>query len=261
MQPIEREQEIIRVLGQRSGFLPFEEIERLVQASSATLRRDLQRMAREGRIKRIRGGAKLVVQNRVANAIPNKLVGVPFRDNISRRRKQKEAIGRTAASLCKMDSAIIIGAGTTTLQMCRHLQGLNLRVLTNSLHVVTALSFQTGTRVTIPGGTLFPEQNVILDRDSFIEDTRATFSQIFIGAAALSPQGVMQADSLVASVDRRLIKQAEQLILLADSSKFTGAGHIVCDFSDVDIVITDPDITLRDRAMLRDIGAHLIIAS
>ena len=44
----------------------------------------------------------------------------------------------------------MIDGGSTTLQMCPHLAGLNLQVLTNSLHIVNALLPQSGTRLLLP---------------------------------------------------------------------------------------------------------------
>jgi DeoR family transcriptional regulator, ulaG and ulaABCDEF operon transcriptional repressor len=56
----------------------------------------------------------------------------------------------------------MIDGGSTTLQICPHLGGLNLSVPTNSLHIVSALTNQAGTRVLVPSGAVFPEQSIIL---------------------------------------------------------------------------------------------------
>src|SRR5688500_9738867 len=134
MHATERERAIMNLLEQR-GFIAFRELEKQLDASPATLRRDLERMASDGLIDRVRGGVKLVSERPDPNAVPASLAGVPFHENIARHRKQKEAIGRAAAVLCSQRSAIMIDGGSTTLQMCRHLEGKQLQVLTNSLHI------------------------------------------------------------------------------------------------------------------------------
>lgn len=59
----------------------------------------------------------------------------------------------------------MIDGGSTPLQTCRHLNGLELQVLTNSLHIVSALLGQAGTHVLVSGGPVFQEQNIIFGAD------------------------------------------------------------------------------------------------
>lgn len=257
MHATEREQAILDLLEQR-GFIAFRELEKRVDASPATLRRDLERMAHEGRISRVRGGVKVAVERQ--NSAPARLAGVPFHENISRHRKQKEAIGRAAAALCTAGSALMIDGGSTTLQMCRHLEGKQLQVLTNSLHIVSALLPQQGTRVLVPGGSVFREQNIILTAAGDDAMPRFHAPKLFMGAAAVGAQGVMQADVVLVAAERRLIERAEELILLVDSSKFQGSGNVVCDLKEVDTVVTDNGIAKRDAAMLHAAGIKVVVA-
>jgi DeoR family transcriptional regulator, ulaG and ulaABCDEF operon transcriptional repressor len=259
MHAAEREQAILNLLTER-GFIAFRDLEKRLDASPATLRRDLERMAQQGRINRIRGGIKMTTESASADATPTRLAGVPFHENIARHRKQKEAIGRAAAALCMPGSALMIDGGSTTLQMCRHLNGMNLQVLTNSLHIVSALLPQSGTRVLVPGGSVFREQNIILTAAG--DDTMPRFHapKLFMGAAAVGVQGVMQADVVLVAAERRLIERAEELVLLVDSSKFQGSGNVVCDLKEIDVVVTDRGITKRDKAMLKDADIKVIVA-
>jgi DeoR family ulaG and ulaABCDEF operon transcriptional repressor len=258
MHAAEREQAILDLLEQR-GFIAFRELEKRVDASPATLRRDLERMAGEGRISRVRGGVKAAT-DRSSSAIPTHLAGVPFHQNVARHRKEKEVIGRAAASLCVPGSAVMIDGGSTTLQMCRHLEKLNLQVLTNSLHIVSALLAQPGTRVLVPGGSVFREQNIILTAAG--DDTMPRFHapKLFMGAAAVGLQGVMQADVVLVAAERRLIERAEELILLVDSSKFQGSGNVVCNLDEIDVLVTDKGISKRDLAMLHAASIKVIVA-
>lgn len=258
----EREQAILDLLGQR-GFIAFRELEKYVDASPATLRRDLQRLASEGQIERVRGGASLPVSDDIAAGnSPERLSGVPFHENISRQRRQKEAIGKAAATLCEAGSAVMIDGGSTTLQMCPYLQGLNLQVLTNSLHIVSALLPQAGTRIQVPGGAVFREQNIILSAAGDDLMPRFHAPRLFMGAAAVGSRGIMQADVVLVAAERRLIERAEELILLVDSSKFqNSSGNVVCDLEDIDVVVTDKGIESRHVEMLETAGVKIIIAA
>jgi DeoR family transcriptional regulator, ulaG and ulaABCDEF operon transcriptional repressor len=259
MHAAEREKIILELLQQRN-FIAFRDLEKRVDASPATLRRDLERMHGEGLIQRVRGGAKLA-DGSEANGFPAQLSGVPFHENIHKSRRQKEAIGRAAAALCDAGTAIMIDGGSTTLQICPHIKGLDLQVLTNSLHIVSALLTQTGTRVLVPGGSVFREQNIILSAAGDDLMPRFHAPKLFMGAAAVGIKGVMQADVVLVAAERRLIERAEEVILVVDSSKFHGSsGNVVCELREVDVVVTDSGISQASVSMLEAAGIKVMVA-
>lgn len=262
MHATERERHIMGLLGER-GFISFRELEGAIDASPATLRRDLERLASEGRLARVRGGAQITKTTLPppAPSSTSDLLGVPFHENVARHPAQKAAIGREAAKLCEPGEAIMIDGGSTTLQMCPHLEGLNLQVLTNSLHIVSALLPQSGTRILVPAGTVFREQNIILTAAGDENMPRFHAPKLFMGAASLGSQGVMQADILLVAAERRLIQRADQIIILADSSKFAGpSGNVVCELDEIDVVVTDAGISDQHASAITRAGAKLIIA-
>lgn len=262
MHASERERMIVELL-RTSGFVSFQELDAKLDASPATIRRDLERLAGEGRLQRVRGGAKLATasgQERPGPG-PGHLQGVPFHENIERNAAQKRAIGTAAAGLCSPGEAVMIDGGSTTLQMCPHLAGLNVQVLTNSLHIVSALLSQAGTRILVPAGTVFREQNIILSAAGEESMPRFHAPKLFMGAAAIGPHGLMQADVVLVAAERRLIERADEIIILVDSSKFKGpSGHVVCELSEVDVIVTDSGISEADRKTVAAAGVRLLIA-
>lgn len=257
MHATDRERTIFDLLKNR-GFVSFQEIEAQLNASPATIRRDLARLETGGQLVRVRGGAKSAESVTASNG---GLSGVPFQENIGRNAAQKAVIGKKAASLCATGEGVMIDGGSTTLQMCPHLDGLNLQVLTNSLHIVNALLPQAGTRILLPAGTVFREQNIILSAAGEESMPRFHAPKLFMGAAALGAQGLMQADVVLVAAERRLIERAEEIIVLVDSSKFRGSsGHVVCDLSEIDVVVTDAGISDADRRMMRAAGIRLVVA-
>ncbi len=242
------------------GFVSFRELEAMLDGSPATIRRDLERLAGENKLVRLRGGAKGIGDTEANALAPSlHLAGVPFHENIGLNRAVKEAIGKAAAALCQPGEGVMIDGGSTTLQMCPHLAGLNLQVLTNSLHIVSALINQTGTRVLVPSGAVFPEQSIILS--VFGEDGMPRFHapKLFMGAASIGPQGLMQADIVLVAAERRLIDRADEIIVLADASKFEApSGNVVCGLEEIDILITGPHIKDSVRTMLEFAGIKII---
>lgn len=256
MHAAERQKTILSLLTER-GFIAFRDLERELGASPATVRRDLERLAGEQRVVRVHGGVSLPA----APDPGGHLSGIPFHENIDRNRGPKEAIGRAAAALCLPGEAVMIDGGSTTLQMCPHLVGMGLQVLTNSLHIVSALLGQQGTRLMVPGGQVFPEQNIILSAGGDDLMPRFYAPKLFMGAASIGPQGLMQADIVLVAAERRLIDRAEKLIVLADSSKFAiSSGNVVCGLEEVDMLISDAGLSADSQAMIRAAGIELLIA-
>ncbi len=259
----EREVLILTLLSER-GFVSFRDLEKRIAGSPATIRRDLERLAQEQRLTRVRGGIKA---NGTVAAQPNALAsalhlaGVPFHENIARNTPEKQAIGKAAAAFCTPGEGVMIDGGSTTLQMCPHLAGLNLQVLTNSLHIVSALINQNGTRILVPSGAVFPEQNIILS--VFGDDGMPRFHapKLFMGAASIGPAGLMQADIVLVAGERRLIERADEIIVLVDATKFDGpSGNVVCGLEEIDTIITDDRVSDVTANMLDRAGVMLVVA-
>ncbi|GAC1569951.1 MAG: DeoR/GlpR family DNA-binding transcription regulator [Novosphingobium sp.] len=260
MHATERESLILAAM-EPAGFVSYRALEAQLAASPATIRRDLARMVEAGLIARVHGGAKRVDRDEVVENHPLHLAGTPFDQAITLHLAQKQAIGRAAAALVTPGEGIMMDGGTTTFQMCPHLDGLDCQVLTNSLHIVSALLGQPGTRLLVPSGSVFREQNIILAPAG--EDSMPRFHapKLFMGAAAVGPQGVMQADVILVAAERRLIDRAEQVILLVDSSKFaSSSGAIVCGLDEVDVLVTDAGIPPAMAEMVKAAGVELVVA-
>jgi DeoR family ulaG and ulaABCDEF operon transcriptional repressor len=260
MHASQRETLILEALSP-TGFISYRDLETRLSASPATIRRDLARLEDAGRIARVHGGAKLVAETTDKAAVRTGLLGTPFDLAITQNFAAKQAIGRAAADLCEPGEGIMIDGGSTTLQMCPHLDGLDCQVLTNSLHIVNALLPQPGTRILVPSGAVFREQNIILAPAG--EDSMPRFHapKLFMGAAAVGPRGVMQTDVILVAAERRLIERADQVILLVDSTKFvSSSGAIVCGLNEVDVLITDSAVTAPQIAMIEAAGIRLVVA-
>jgi DeoR family ulaG and ulaABCDEF operon transcriptional repressor len=265
MHAAERERLILEFLDQK-GFVSFRDLERGVAASPATLRRDLERLTGAGLITRVRGGAKRGEGAKPSSSTPDPtgvvLAGVPLQESLHRNLSQKRAIGRAAAKLCSAGEAIMIDGGSTTLQMCQHLADLNMQVLTNSLPIVNVLLAQPDTRVLVPAGQLFREQNIILSAAGDDGMPRFHAPKLFMGAASVGAAGLMQADIILVAAERRLMDRADEIIVLVDSSKFDGpSGHVVCPLQEIDVVVTDAGISAGHTKMLEAAGVRLVVAT
>lgn len=258
MHATEREEIILAAL-RMTGFTTYRHLEANVDASPATIRRDLARLEKQGKIVRLHGGAKAVdTVGDGAGSAPG-LAGTPFQKSLAQNIKAKRAIGKAAAALCNKGEGIIIDGGTTTYQMCEHLDDLNLQVLTNSLYIVNALLPQETTQLIVPSGPIFREQNIILAPAGEVSMPNFHASKLFLGAAAVSHRGIFQADALLVASQRRFLDRTDEVILVVDSSKLeTTSGAIVCELKRIDRLITDDRADPKLIEKLRDAGLQRI---
>src|SRR6185312_663675 len=220
----------------------------MTSTSEATIRRDIAALHLSGKLRRVRGGAEAV--NPPAQG---GLVGRPFSVNETINVALKRAIARAAVELVRDGEPIIINGVTTTFQMVYPLVNRRAQVFTNSFPIAEYLLHHSKNTVLVQGGTIYREQNIILS--PFENDVSRNFyaRKMFMGAAGLGPRGLMEADPLLI--------QADELVVLADSSKFSGRSSLVlCGLDRITTVITDRGIRDEDRQMLETAGVGLIVA-
>lgn len=232
------------------------ELVELTDSSEATIRRDIAALHVQKKLRRVRGGAEALHPPQFVG-----LAGRPFSVNESINTRQKQAIAKEAVALCEEGDPIIINGGTTTFQMVHFLSNRRLQVFTNSFPIAEHLLKNSKNTIMLSGGTIYREQNIILS--PFDNDVTRNFyaRRMFMGAQGLSPLGLMEADPLLIQAEQKLIDQADELIVLADSSKFSKRSSLIlCGLKRIATVITDSGIEDRHAAMLEAAGVRLIVA-
>ncbi|WP_116083374.1 DeoR/GlpR family DNA-binding transcription regulator [Tropicimonas sp. IMCC34011] len=233
------------------------EICELTDASEATVRRDIATLHMQKKVRRVRGG--------VESLAPPQFVGLsgrPFEMNATRRVAEKRAIAQAAVEMCDDGDAIIINGGTTTFQMVHPLANRRCLVFTNSFPIAEHLLKQSKNTVMLAGGTIYREQNIVLS--PFENDVTRNFAakRMFLGAQGLSKLGVMEQDPLIIQAETKLIGQADEVVLMVDSSKFRNrSALILCPLSRIDTVITDDGIGDADAAMIEAEGITLTVTT
>jgi DeoR family ulaG and ulaABCDEF operon transcriptional repressor len=247
---------IIRKLIDERSVVSLSDLVEILDASEATVRRDIGAMAERGEITRIRGGAESVRPRHEAH-----LVGSPFSLSQGIAVAEKRAIGRAAAALISPGDSLIITGGTTTYALVEFLPPENLDILTNSIPIVTQLLATGRNRVTVPGGTIYREQNIVLS--PFEDDASNHFwaKLLFTGCFGINRFGIMEADPLIVQSQTRLLRRCEQLVVMADSRKLRQRSSIVViGLEQVAVLITDDGATDSDLEPFRNAGVHIIRA-
>ncbi len=228
----------------------------LTGASEATIRRDISALHMKQKVRRVRGGVEALNPPQFVG-----LAGRTFAVNQTMRIREKQAIARAAVNLCEDGEPIIINGGTTTFQMVHPLANRRCQVFTNSFPIAEHLLKHSKNTVMVSGGAIYREQNIILS--PFENDVTRNFyaRRMFMGAQGVGPLGLMEADPLLIRAEEKLMGQADELVVLVDSSKFSQRSSLVlCGLERIDTLITDEGITDKAATMLDAADVKLVVA-
>ena len=252
--------EIVRNLLAERGFLSIAEIMAATGASAASARRDAGRLADAGLAERLHGGIHAIGGAFSKAIAPTRLATRSFEASRTINVESKRAIARKAVEMCAAGDVIIVNGGTTTFQMSEFLRDTRLKILTNSYPLAEFLIHETQNRVALPGGEVYREQKLIVA--PFDDDAIQHYSArlMFMSAVSIGPLGVIEGDPLIARAETKLLKRADKLIVLADSSKFAPRGSlVVCPLARIHALITDSAAPREALAMLSAAGVHTIV--
>jgi DeoR family transcriptional regulator, ulaG and ulaABCDEF operon transcriptional repressor len=173
---------------------------------------------------------------------------------------EKRAIADAAAALLRPNESVIIGGGSTTFCLADALAGAELDILTNSFPLAAQL-MQGRHRVTLPGGTIYREQSIVLSPFECEVTRHFLGSKILLSCFGLNGFGLMENDPLIVQSTTRLIAQAENVVVLADSRKFRRrSSTIVIPLARVDTIVTDSNATPEELEPFRSAGVRIVVA-
>ena len=220
--------------------------------SLSTVRRDLSDMEGIGIVRRVHGGAILVQE----------LPESPILQRSSTYIDEKQRIGAAAAQMVEDGETIIITGGTTTEMMIPHLaEKLSLTVVTNALNIAWKLAQFTHISVVVLGGYLRHSEYSLLGHLTIQAMQDIHVGKIFHGIYGLDlANGLAGTYIQEVQTDREIIDAAQQLIVLADSSKFGRTGAVrLAPIERVSTLITDKGAPGDEVEALQEKGITVLL--
>ncbi len=234
----QRQQLILDILAD-NHFASVQKLTSQLDSSEATIRRDINKLSQEQKLKKIRGGAE-ALNSLDRNMKKPALKGSTFLVDKQKHAETKRAIAEKAVELCEDGESIVINGGSSTYMMGEFLTRRKVNILTNSFYLAQDLLENSDNQVTLPGGEIYRQQGIVLS--AFENDTTQYYhsSKMFMGTPGVGEYGVMESDPLLIRAEQKLRKQADQLIILADSTKLGKRSNFIFEPLDkIDILITD----------------------
>jgi DeoR family L-fucose operon activator len=248
----ERYEKIVSLVKER-GSIRVTELSELCQVTEETIRRDLDRLEISGRLRRSHGGAVSVKETQHPE--------IPYAEREITYAEEKKRIALEAIKRIRPKERIVLDASSTAWYMAQTVPDLPLTVLTNSIKVATELSSKEKIEVISTGGIL--AQRSLSFVGPLAERSLDAYhvDKVFLSCKGVHlDRGISESNELQARIKERMIGMADEVILLADSSKFgVQAFTHVANIADVDVIITDRRIAKEMIERLEDRGITVII--
>ncbi|NAS25087.1 DeoR family transcriptional regulator [Herbidospora sp. NEAU-GS84] len=251
----QRQQAILERV-RRTGGVRVADLVRDLGVSDMTIRRDLEALADRGLIEKVHGGATV--------AGPGSTEEPGFAAKSVRQQPEKEAIARAAAPLVRPGSAVALSAGTTTWTFAHHLVDVpDLTLITNSVRVAEVFhrSGRPGQTVVLVGGVRTPSDALV--GPIAVQAIRSlNVDTLVLGVHGMNARaGFTTPNLLEAETDRELVAAAQQLVVLADHTKWGTVGiSTIARLDRADVLVTDSGLDKEARDELAGHVGELIVA-
>ncbi len=226
-----RHKKILEMVYQRKS-VSADELAAEFGVSKITIRRDLDTLAMDKLLERTRGGAVSISDLGFEEI---------FEDKDHSAKKEKTLIGRHMASLVNEGETVFLNAGSTTLEVMRHLKGKKVRVVTNNAACLL-LDLDPAVELILLGGDYRPQSRSMVG-----PITIASLQSIYASVTVLGINGVSikrgctTAVQLETSVNKAMIENSSgKVVIVADHSKMNCvSSFLTCALSRVDLLVTD----------------------
>jgi len=235
------------------GRVDVAELAVALDTSEVTIRRDLDILAEQGTLRRIRGGAVSLMMRGEE---------LPFAMREVEAAEAKERIAALASGLIRDGEAIVVDSGTSGLAVARALVDRKLTVMPLSLHGAVALGASSSVSLLLPGGTTRFGEGSMVGPIAEAGLAALRFDTVVLTCCGLSAEdGVTAHDLQDAAVKRAAVKYSRRTVVVAEGAKFTRTALAsVCPAETIDILITDETAPSAALDQFRDAGVDVRVA-
>ncbi len=244
MIPIERHEAILSVVGEK-GIATINELIELLDVSHMTIRRDLQKLEKQGKVITVSGGVKAA--ERLSTEISHKVKETLNEDG-------KRLIGAMASAEIPLNSCIFLDSGTTTLAIAREIKDReDITIITNDFMIMFYLMENGRGKLIHTGGTVCPHNNCSIGESAARGIENYLIDIAFVSAPSWGIKGVSIPSEDRVPIKKVLPEVSKRLILVADSSKYGAvATYLALPIGVFDTIITDKELPTDVSSMLHN---------
>ncbi len=252
MQPEERQAKIEAYL-QKAEFASLEELALHVEVSVSTVRRDVAALESGRMVRRTHGGARSLQAPKSDEFVFN------IRD--THQVAEKDSLGEACAALIQPGQNVIIDSGTTCFHVARRLGDKVAQIITNSLPVANLFSGSNRHEVHLSGGVIYPRLGTLVGPHAVETFARMHADVAILSGSGISADGIYNSHALLVDIQRAMMAGAARVIFCLDHTKWgRPSTFFLCDFSEVDVIVTDAGAPESLVLALRAQGLEVLVA-
>ena len=221
------------------------------QVSEETIRRDLEKLEKEGLCTKSYGGALLR---------ENGGVDLPFAIRQKANMEGKRIIAGLIADMLEEGDHVFLDASTTALSILEQIRDKEITVITNSVEVLMAASEDNRWSVMSTGGNLVERYMALVGPMAMCGIEAVNADKVILSCKGIDMEkGITDANELFAQVKQTMLKHAGKAILAVDCTKFKRIGFSnICGIEDIDLVVTDKKPTQEWLSCFNEKGVKCI---
>ncbi|WP_234709501.1 DeoR/GlpR family DNA-binding transcription regulator [Mycolicibacterium cosmeticum] len=228
--------------------------------SESTIRRDLDILAKGGRLERLYGGAMLTQGSR-ANITDSGSVEDPFTSDTRGDLELRRKMAAEAAQLVSDGDVVVLDIGSTTQLVARELRGRPVTIITSNLAVLDEVRDDDVVEVVLLGGVLRRNQQSLVGPLAEQVIGQLSADMMFLSCTGVRNGHVLDNMAVEAPIKQALIAASQRIVLLASELKFPGSGALrLCSLDEVDVLITTAGTPHDELAHRRETGRKVIVA-
>lgn len=242
-----RHRRLLQLLLEKKALSTTEIVEQL-EISPATARRDINKLAQQGRLKKVRNGAESIQSSPLDYRYSATI------NNID----EKLRIAQAASQLCQEGDSVILTCGSTMQMLGEHLCGRKLQIITNFIPLANKLIENNHEDIVIMGGQYNRNKAITLSLNQ--NESPYAANMMFTSGKGFTTEGLYKTDMIIANSEQRLSARAGKYVVLLDSTKLgQQVGMLFTKLQDIDLLITGKNAKPEFIQSLQEKGLSVML--
>ncbi|OOF87964.1 transcriptional regulator [Rodentibacter ratti] len=242
-----RHRRLLQLLLEKKALSTTEIVEQL-EISPATARRDINKLAQQGRLKKVRNGAESIQSSPLDYRYSATI------NNID----EKQRIAQAASQLCQEGDSVILTCGSTMQMLGEHLCGRKLQIITNFIPLANKLIENNHEDIVIMGGQYNRNKAITLSLNQ--NESPYAANMMFTSGKGFTTEGLYKTDMIIANSEQRLSARAGKYVVLLDSTKLgQQVGMLFTKLQDIDLLITGKNAKPEFIQSLQEKGLSVML--
>ena len=249
----ERLEQILNILNE-NGRIKVKELSERFNVSQGMIRKDLQRLERDGALQRTYGGA--ILNRKISKSLP---ITTRMKVNLS----SKELISEKAFALIEDEDVVFLEPSSINYLLAKLIANSTKKItlITNMSIIPPLFNDNKTVKLICIGGIYDNKVGGVLGSEAIKSISKYTFNKGFLGSS-----GVNLINNSVGTINLEdgnlkeiIMSNSKEVFLLVEKEKFNiDSTYKFASLDEINVIITDSDITDEIREKLKKLDINLI---